>query len=202
MFIVNHRKIFFVIAGLLVALSIASGMVFGLHFGLDFTGGSLIEVTYPNGRPSLDMARSNLSATEKLSLGEFTMREAGEKSFVLRTRTLTPDEKTSVLQILSQGDLSTINEERFNSVGPTVAGSLERLWFDAPLVLRGAEKTSPLCETPPCLKTVASTVCIQGDWHARDDRTIPKRSERATVFSDTLSGAGDRPSRTRLCATG
>lgn len=126
MFIVQYRKLFFGIAGLLVALSIASGIIFGLHFGLDFTGGSLLEVTYPNGRPSLELTRSNLSATERLFLGDYTIREAGEKSFVLRTRTLSPEEKTSVLQILSQGDLSQIHEDRFNSVGPTVGDSLKQ----------------------------------------------------------------------------
>ena len=126
MFIVNHRKFFFGIAGLLVALSIASGIVFGLHFGLDFTGGSLLEVTYPQTRPSLDLVRSNLSATERLHLGDYTIRAAGDKGFVLRTRTLTPDEKTQVEMVLSNGDLSTIHEERFNSVGPTVGDSLKQ----------------------------------------------------------------------------
>jgi preprotein translocase subunit SecF len=50
MFIVKHRNIFFGITGILVLLSIASVITFGLKPSLEFTGGTLVQVTYVNGR--------------------------------------------------------------------------------------------------------------------------------------------------------
>lgn len=122
MYIVQHRKLFFSIAALLVLGSIASGLVFGLHFGLDFTGGSLIEVSYPEGRPTLETANTNLSA---LKFGDYTLRPSGENKYVLRIRSLSPSEKTEVVSALSGGDMSKVKEERFNSVGPTVGSDLK-----------------------------------------------------------------------------
>jgi preprotein translocase subunit SecF len=46
MFVVNHRKIFYAISGTLVVLSLISLAVWHLNLGIDFTGGSLIEVVY------------------------------------------------------------------------------------------------------------------------------------------------------------
>lgn len=126
MFIVQHRKLFFGIAGLLVLGSVISGLVFGLHFGLDFTGGSLLEVSYTDTRPGLEEAKTKLDALTTPDLGDYTMRPSGDSSFVLRTKSLTPGEKTLVLNALADGDLSAVRELRFNSVGPTVGDSLKQ----------------------------------------------------------------------------
>lgn len=126
MFIVNHRKLFFGIAGLLVLGSIVSGMVFGLHFGLDFTGGSLLEVSFPQGRPSLEEAKARLDTLTAPDLGDYTIRPSGDSSFVLRSKTLAPAEKTVVVTALAGGDQDSVVEQRFNSVGPTVGDSLKQ----------------------------------------------------------------------------
>lgn len=126
MFIVNHRKLFFGIAGILILGSVISGLVFGLHFGLDFTGGSLLEISYTNERPSLDEVKERLNAISQPDLGDYSVRPSGDKNVVLRSKTLTPAEKTIVLNVLSDGDLSNVRELRFNSVGPTVGDSLKQ----------------------------------------------------------------------------
>jgi preprotein translocase subunit SecF len=131
MIIVTNRKIFFGIAALLVVGSILAGFVYGLHFGLDFTGGSLLEVSYPKGRPTLEETKARLSSINDLKLGDYTLRPAGEAGYVLRSRDLTPAEKTTVENALALGDASSIHEERFNSVGPTVGAGLKQKSFIA-----------------------------------------------------------------------
>ena len=44
MIIVTYRKVFFALTGILVLVSIASMLMFGLKLGTDFTGGTLAEV--------------------------------------------------------------------------------------------------------------------------------------------------------------
>lgn len=124
MFIVKYRKIFFGLSVLLVVGSLFSVASFGLHFGTDFLGGSILEVTYPqNDRPSLDRAKESLSA---LNLGNFSLRPSGDNRYVLRAREISPAEKTQTLSALSQNGTLEIKEERFNSVGPIVGESLKQ----------------------------------------------------------------------------
>ena len=46
MFVIKNRKIFFFISGLLVILSVLAIIFFGLKPGIDFTGGSILEIEY------------------------------------------------------------------------------------------------------------------------------------------------------------
>ena len=41
--IIQHRKIFYILSGVLLIPGIVCVIIFGLHFGIDFTGGTLVE---------------------------------------------------------------------------------------------------------------------------------------------------------------
>lgn len=125
MYIVTHRKLFFTLSGLIILGSIIAGLVFGLHFGTDFTGGSLLQISYPNNdRPTLSTANGEL-AISGVTLGDYSLRETGSNGFSLRTVTLTPAEKTSVETALSNNNKTKITEDQFSAVGPVVGASLK-----------------------------------------------------------------------------
>jgi preprotein translocase subunit SecF len=128
MFIVNNRKFFFALSSVLVIGSIVAMFVFGLKLGIDFKGGSLLKVSYAEVRPSLE---SSKAALDKLDLGVYTLTPSGDLGYDLKTRDLTPAEKTSVLQSLSEATveggslvLNSAKEESFTSIGPTVGSQL------------------------------------------------------------------------------
>ena len=50
MFVIKYRKIFYAISLLLVGGSIAAIFMWGLKPGVDFSGGSLLSVTFPDGK--------------------------------------------------------------------------------------------------------------------------------------------------------
>ncbi len=60
MFVIKYRKIFYSFSALLVVISIASLLIWGLHFGVDFTGGSVLNVSYSPARPSLDIINAQV----------------------------------------------------------------------------------------------------------------------------------------------
>lgn len=136
MYIVNHRKLFFTITGIILAVAVAAIIFFGLPLSIDFTGGSLVEVSYQNERPSINELTGKV---DQLALGEISLRESGDKGVILRTRTLTPAEHQQVLGVLGTEATSTASttvatstptasftELRFNSIGPALGTELAK----------------------------------------------------------------------------
>ena len=115
MFIVNNRKIFYAISAVLVGASIVALTIWGLNLSIDFKGGAIVEISYPDGRPAVAEIEKNL---EKLNLGEHSIRPVGETGFLIRTRELEGLERADLLKALSDNDAKKITEERFDSVGP------------------------------------------------------------------------------------
>lgn len=132
MFIVNNRKFFFVLSALLILGSIWSVMTFGLHLGIDFKGGSLLEVSYAGSRPELESVKSRL---DTLNLGTYVLTPAGEKNYTLKARDLTPEEKTAVVTAFSTNALDLPKEEKFNSIGPVVGNELKEKALVAILIV-------------------------------------------------------------------
>ena len=126
MYIVNHRGFFFWLTGLILAAAIGAIIFYGLPLGIDFTGGSLMQVSYPNGRPALADIQSEIS---RVPLGAVSVDEYGANGISIRTSTLTPDEHTAVLMALSAGNAST-TELSFTSVGPALGSQFthKALW--------------------------------------------------------------------------
>ena len=57
---IGKRKVAFAVSAILIILSIASLTIRGLNFGLDFTGGALIEVAYSEA-PDMQAVRDSLN---------------------------------------------------------------------------------------------------------------------------------------------
>ena len=78
--------------GSIVALS-----VWGLKFGIDFKGGAILEVAYTDVRPETAQVKS-----ARATFAAYSVRTTGEKGFI-RTKTITPAEKTAIVEALSVG---------------------------------------------------------------------------------------------------
>lgn len=110
---------FFIIPAALSVLSILAIVLWGLKPGIDLSGGSLLQVTYPAGRPPIEMVRQ---AVGGLGLGEVRVQESGEFSYILRQHDLTPEEKNTLLQPLR--NLGEMEEQQYTSVGPVIGAEL------------------------------------------------------------------------------
>ncbi len=119
---IKYRKIFYTLSVILVVLSIISIFVFGLKLGIDFTGGSSLEVSFENNPPSLSEVRE---ALKNIDLGEVSIQKKGEKEIILRMKDI--DEKTHQ-QILDRLKSLTGEEtlsESFQSIGPVIGQELK-----------------------------------------------------------------------------
>lgn len=115
MFIVTHRGFFFWLTGIILVGALGALFVWGLPLGIDFTGGSSLQVSYDGERPLLSEVQEKIAPLE---LGVVSVRAFGENGISVRARTLTPVEHNAVLVALSFDAPPT--ELSFTSVGPAL----------------------------------------------------------------------------------
>jgi len=125
MTITKYRTLIFWITGVILALAIAAIVYYGLPLGIDFTGGSMMQVSYPSGRPALTEIQKQVAT---VPLGTVSVRESGDTAIVIRAKTLSPEEHTAVLAALSKSASTT--ELGYTSVGPSFGGQFatKALW--------------------------------------------------------------------------
>ncbi|PIR82741.1 protein translocase subunit SecF [Candidatus Kaiserbacteria bacterium CG10_big_fil_rev_8_21_14_0_10_59_10] len=121
MYIVTRRKTFFILAGAFVALALGSLAVFGLSIGPDFTGGTLAEARYSEGRPAIEELRASLDAA---GLSGYLLRTTEEDGYILRAGVLADEERAALPEALSLGGAYPASIERLTEVGPTVGVEL------------------------------------------------------------------------------
>ncbi len=118
------RKITTAVSVVLVIISLASLSMQGLNFGIDFTGGVLVEVEYPEAA-DLNAVRDTLEAG---GFAGATAQNFGSSSGVL-VRLLPQDEQSSaqlserILAVL-QADVAGVELRRIEYVGPQVGDEL------------------------------------------------------------------------------
>lgn len=122
MWIIKNKTIFLTISALLVGLSLVAVSIFGLKIGIDFKGGSLLEVAYTTNRPSVDEVRN---ALEPLGIGEVLIQEAGADGYIIKARDLTDQERANLVKALTISGNSAI-EKNYTSIGPSVGSELTR----------------------------------------------------------------------------
>ncbi|MTI15870.1 protein translocase subunit SecF [Rhodobacteraceae bacterium RKSG542] len=118
------RKVSFTAAILMAIASFVLFFTVGLNFGIDFKGGTLIELKTTDGPANLSQIRSDLNG---LGLGEVQVQEFGEPDEVLIRIENQGDDEASQQDVLSkvQGVLAeNVEFRRTEIVGPRVSGEL------------------------------------------------------------------------------
>jgi len=118
---VKHRNIWFAFSGILIAASIAAIALFGFNFGIDFTGGSIIEIQFAN-RPSVDEARTILSG---IGYNHAVVQPSKESDMIIRLESLDETAHQNVLTAFKTKDAAA-SELQFSSFGPSVGSELRR----------------------------------------------------------------------------
>ncbi len=126
MFVVLHRKIFYTISLILVVGSIVAMFVYGFNLGIDFKGGSILEVDYPAARPAIETVSASLAPLAV----EASIRPTGDVGYIIRMRSLSEPERLSVMDALSNKGSVNLDVKRFDSIGPLLGSEAVRksLW--------------------------------------------------------------------------
>ncbi len=120
---VGRRMAAYVLSGVIILGSLVALGTMGLNFGIDFRGGSLIEVQ-TNGPANLAEMRSTLGG---LGLGEVVLQEFGEPDEVLIRVQRQDDEQEGELlaiKVIQDALGDSVEYRRTEYVGPTVGQEL------------------------------------------------------------------------------
>lgn len=117
----RHKKVYFVFSGVLVLGSLVCLAIFGLNPGIDFTGGSILEIEYIEERPSNQEIKE---ALVDLDLGSILVQPTGERGVIIRMKDIPEETHQQAIQRLSENN--KIEERRFESVGPTIGRELKQ----------------------------------------------------------------------------
>ncbi|MFH0891482.1 MAG: protein translocase subunit SecF [Candidatus Falkowbacteria bacterium] len=97
--IIQKRNISLFLSGVLVAASMIALLIWGFNYGIDFTGGSLLEVRFKDGRPAVNDVRQ---AIEGLEPGNLILQPIGESSLILRFQDTSEGKHQAVLEKLRE----------------------------------------------------------------------------------------------------
>lgn len=122
----GHRKLFFLLSALIIIPGIICMFVRGFNFGIDFTGGTIIDLKFSQ-PVTIAEVRTSLA---KYGLDGSTIQLSGAQSDVtasedvmIRTTDLEEDQRKEVMATLKQ-DVGDYTVQREEKVGATIGGEL------------------------------------------------------------------------------
>jgi len=115
----KYSKIYYAVSGLLVVASVASLIMFGLKFGIEFNGGSTMELGFLNQRPTNEEISKVFS---QFNIGEAVIQPTGDKGVIMQFKGVDEAKHQEILNKISE--LSQVEEKSFQYIGPSVGQEL------------------------------------------------------------------------------
>lgn len=136
--IIQKKYIFLTISGLLVSASIIALFTFGLNFGVDFRGGSLLEGRFTGeNQPTISEIQDSLV---EININNLTVQPSEDNTYVLRFKETEESVHRGVVTQLSS--LASSHEEgayfhqlRLDLVGPSIGKELKSKSFNASILV-------------------------------------------------------------------
>ncbi len=120
--IIDTTKYWVGISIVLCTASIVLWLVWGLNLGIDFTGGTAMQVHFPTAeqRPTVEEMRETLI---DLGFGEAHVQTAGESDLTMKLQQVTNEQRQQILDAYTDRG---VTETQFVSVGPSLGSELKR----------------------------------------------------------------------------
>jgi len=128
--IIQKRKYWFIISSTLIIISIIFLFVWGLKLGIDFTGGSLLEIEFTNSRPTNEEMTNKLS---DLELNTLNLQPSNDLGLLIRTESISEEKHQEILNKINElfivetkeattNEVQSISAENLNIQGEGIEG--------------------------------------------------------------------------------
>jgi preprotein translocase subunit SecF len=125
--IIKKKKVWFRLSGVLFLLSVLAFFTWGFRLGIDFTGGSLLEVSYTEQRPEISLINESLV---DLELNSIKVQPAGDNDYIIRFEEIDENTHQNIINKLESINIegvenNTLEEKRFEAIGPVIGNELK-----------------------------------------------------------------------------
>ncbi|MBB1484728.1 protein translocase subunit SecF [Tessaracoccus sp. MC1865] len=122
---IRHRKLWFMISGVLLVLTILVLLIRGLTLGIEFRGGTDFQVPMQVTSTTVDDVRSQVNefSVEELEPQVFSL---GDKQIRIQTRTLSPEETTTTRAEIADLAGVTSDDVTYNAIGASWGKEISR----------------------------------------------------------------------------
>ncbi|MEK7151575.1 MAG: protein translocase subunit SecF [Patescibacteria group bacterium] len=125
-------KIMFFLSAALTVSAIIAVAILGLRFGVDFKGGSLMEIVFEKPRPAVSDLVVLVDALPEVE--NISANPIGDAGMILRINDIEESTHQDILSAISK-KFGTITENRFDSIGPTMGRELKSKSIQAIIIL-------------------------------------------------------------------
>jgi preprotein translocase subunit SecF len=116
--IVKRRYLYFGISLTVIIPGLLALLIWGLPLGIDFTGGSLLDVSFESGK--LPPSAQVIALYNEYGFSDTLVQTTGENSMVIRTKSMDEATRTNIVTEMENRFGSKITVQSFESVGPSV----------------------------------------------------------------------------------
>jgi len=117
---ITKPRIWLILSAVTIVTSLLITLIVQPQWGIDFTGGSLLEISAPGAE-----AEDVKIQLESVLDDAVTVQASQDGRFIIRTVPLTEDQHQAALNALREADLLA-EQLRFESIGPTIGEELRR----------------------------------------------------------------------------
>ncbi len=126
MWVIKYRNIFYTFSLILVIASFVTLGMWGVKPGIDFTGGTLVEMSYPDGRPDQALVAAKLALIDPAASIRPSATNDGVLEYIVRMKPVSQDEKATITSALSLDGTFKVVEKNFASIGPVLGAEALR----------------------------------------------------------------------------
>lgn len=138
---IKYSSIWFVVSGIITLVAVAALFTWGLKLGIDFTGGSLVELSFNKERPAVENIATVL---DKQGLTQRIIQKSGDDRFLIRTSFLSEEQHQKLMADFKKNydkNGNAVREERFETIGASVSENLRSravgaiIWVNIAIIL-------------------------------------------------------------------
>jgi preprotein translocase subunit SecF len=130
--IMKHKQVYFFISLVFLLPGIFFLVRYGLRPAIDFTGGSLLEISAEGLSDNREEIAQQVGTVYEIS----SVQSSGQDQIIIRGKTISNETKDAVITTLSE-QYGEIEEKRFETVGPTLGKELLVKTFFAIVIVSG-----------------------------------------------------------------
>lgn len=118
---IRFKKFYFAFSGIMVLISLASLIMWGVNSSIDFTGGSLISTKFTESK-NVDELKNTMQEVEGIEVSSIQPQaQIGE--YIIRLKAIEDQKKNELVARLNE-KYGSVEVSRFETVGPILGGEL------------------------------------------------------------------------------